>query len=318
MVYCAVRRLAFKLHRQRAFDIIYARFFAPDGYAAWRLSKELGIPAVAVGAGDDVNVDPGLNHIIRSDFTKVANELDGVLASGAKAAASIKAVSCREVQAVHGVVDLDEFSPVEDRAHAKSRLGLDPNRFTALYVGTYKKAKGVYELIDAVERVSKSVPEFVLNICGYGREEESMRHMIAQKHLEEVIRMVGLVDPGDMPRWMQAADMLILPSYEEGMPNAVMEAMACGLPIVASAVGGLPNEVGDCDGAVLIPPKSVDELVAAIMRIVHDRDLRTRMQAASRRRAEEKFSVGQNAAFVLSYLQQVVDRRKNVQTTLDN
>ncbi len=304
-VFYAIKNTVVKLHKEKPIDIIYARFFAPDGYAALELSNMLGVPAVAVGAGDDVNVDPHFNRFIYRDFVRVANGLDGVLASGGKAAASIKAVSGRKVLAVHGVVDTSEFAPVQDKGLVRKELNFEPDKFVALYVGSYKVVKGVFELIDVVGRIVEQVPHFRLKVCGYGRQEESMRAAIEQKGLTKVIDMVGLVDPTQMPKWMQAADMLVLPSYEEGMPNAVMEAMACGLPVVASAVGGLPQETGDCEGTILIEPKSTDELFEAMMRVIQDDQLRIRMQEASRQRAEERFSVQRNARIVLDYLKKV-------------
>ena len=309
-VFHAIRDKAIKLHEEDPFDVIYARFFFPDGYAALRLSRVIGIPVVAVGAGNDVNVDPHLSRIVYRDFVRQANELDGIVASGRRAADNIDAVSNQKALVVHGVVDLEEFAPVSDKSHLRKELGLPLDKFVILYAGTYKVAKGLYELIEGVGRISRKIPHVVLKICGYGREDNRMHRVIKQKGLDHAIEIVGLVDPHRMNEWMQAADMFVLPSYEEGMPNAVMEAMACGLPVVASAVGGLPDEVGDCEGAILIEPRSVDALEHAMLKIINGEQLRARMQIAARKRAEERFGVRRNAKMVLDYLGMVIEKYK--------
>ncbi len=309
-VFHAIRNKAVELHKENPFDVIYARFFFPDGYAALRLSRVMGIPVVAVGAGDDVNVDPHFSKIVYRDFVKQAKELDGIIASGHRVADNIDAVSNKRALPVHGVVDLQTFAPISDKSHLRQELGLPPDKFVILYAGTYKATKGLYELIDAVERISKEVPNIVLKICGYGRQESRMRSVIKQKALENVIDIVGLVDPSEMHKWMQSADMFVLPSYEEGMPNAVMEAMACGLPVVASSVGGLPEDIGDCEGAILVQPRSVDALEQGMLKVIENEQLRARMEAAARKRAEERFGVERNARIVLNYLRKVVEEHR--------
>jgi glycosyltransferase involved in cell wall biosynthesis len=87
--------------------------------------------------------------------------------------------------------------------------------------------------------------------------------------------------------------------------------MACGLPAVATAVGGVPGAVGDCEGVVLVPPRNVDALARALDAVLSDGERRSRMGAASRARAEEAFGVTRNAGRILDYLGTVVERRRS-------
>jgi glycosyltransferase involved in cell wall biosynthesis len=137
-----------------------------------------------------------------------------------------------------------------------------------------------------------------------------VKRLFREKGMEHTVRMAGEVEPEQMKKWMWASDLFVLASHTEGMPNVVMEAMACSLPVVATAVGGLPEAVGDCDGAILVPPKNVDELEKAIMKVISNKQLREQMQIAARKRAKERFGGKRNACLILNYLQKIVEEQK--------
>jgi glycosyltransferase involved in cell wall biosynthesis len=86
--------------------------------------------------------------------------------------------------------------------------------------------------------------------------------------------------------------------------------MACGLPVVATAVGGLTEAIGDCDGAILIPPENVDELEKAIVKVINNKQLQKHMKVAVRKRAEEKFEGKRNARLILDYLHEIIEENQ--------
>jgi teichuronic acid biosynthesis glycosyltransferase TuaC len=306
----AMKSKALELHKCRKFDVIYATDFFPDGDAAVRLAKYLKLPAACLSIGVDVNITAQSSGIIYRHFVRTAKALDGTLACGQSVADGIKAVTGKNPLCVYGVLDLEEFSPAPDKIPARKDLGLPPDKTIALYAGYLTKRKGVYDLLEAIYRIQKKYPNLLLVMCGAGTEEISLWKLIREKGIENIVRMVGEVEPERMNKWMQASDLFVLASHTEGMPNVVMEAMACGLPVVATAVGGLPGAVGDCEGTILVSPENVDELEKAIVKVINDNQLRADMRIAARQRAEEQFSGKRNAHLILDYLRKIVEEKK--------
>jgi glycosyltransferase involved in cell wall biosynthesis len=306
----AMKSKALELHNTRKFDVIYATDFFPDGDAAVRLAKYLKLPAACLCIGVDVNITAQSSGIIYRHFVRTAKALNGTLACGQSVADRIKAVTGKNPLCVYGVLDLEEFSPVPDKIPARKELGLPIDKTIALYAGYLTKRKGVYELLEAIHRVQKKCPDIMLLMCGAGTEETALRRLIREKGIENIVHMAGEVKPERMNKWMQASDLFVLASHTEGMPNVVMEAMACGLPVVATAVGGLPGAISDCDGAILVPSENIDELEKALVKVISNNQLRVQMQITARKRAEEKFGGNRNARLIFDYLQKIVEEKQ--------
>lgn len=310
ILYLAIKRQILRLHEEKPFDIIYGRGLFPGADTAGCLSKLLKIPAVGVAIGGDVNQAPNHNSTMRRHFLKVIQRLDGILANGQGLADKIKAVSGRDCQTAHGVVDLDVFCPVQNKIQLRNKLGIPRDALAMLYVGNLIKQKGLYELLEAFEKTHKKYPHTVLNICGKGVEYEGLRKLILQRSLSDAVRLAGQIVPTKIHQWMQASDIFVFPSYMEGMPNAVMEAMACGLPVISTTVGGLPDAIGNCEGAILVEPNNVEQLASAIQKVCDNTEQYKKMSLIARRTAEEKFSLEKNVKKTLNYLDKIIAQSK--------
>jgi glycosyltransferase involved in cell wall biosynthesis len=311
LAYFALRSKAIELHRSQPFDIIYARFLFPDGYAAMRLSEALHIPAVAVAAGSDINFQAVSTGRMNRDFLNMLDKLDGFVTSGQQSAEKIDELCGRRPLSLHGVVDMEQFCPAPDKSARKKELGIDTGKLVVLYVGSFQKIKGVYVMMQAFLKVHKNIPQSVMKICGYGDERENMEAFIRDAGADDSIQIVGPVDSDRVHLWMQAADVFVLSSYSEGMPNTVMEAMSCGLPTVATAVGGLPYELKDCLGAILVKPREVDELAHAVEKVLSENELRRKMEIAAREKALQSFSVRSNTRTLLKYLSDIKEKYRD-------
>ncbi|HEX2531234.1 MAG TPA: glycosyltransferase family 4 protein [Burkholderiaceae bacterium] len=161
---------------------------------------------------------------------------------------------------------------------------------TILFLGRLGKRKGTYDLLAAVAGLTGRYPNLKLLLGGDGKLErvkEEAESLGIGSHVE----ILGWVSGEDKSELLKRASIYVLPSYAEGLPMSVLEAMACGLPIVSTPVGGIPEVVTDGVEGYLVPPGDVAALVGALDRLLSDGDLRRRMGEAARHRAENTFSV---------------------------
>lgn len=306
-LYLSIKRIVRKLHSENKFDIIYATDLFPDGDAAARLSRYLDIPATCLAIGIDANQTAFASRTLYNHFVRVINKLDGTLACGQSVADKMDKRTGHNALCVYGVVDFDKFFPVDDKSSVREVLGLSEDCLYLLYAGYLDKRKGLYELFDAFAEV-KNKKKVKLILCGDGSERENLKQYAEQKGISDSVIMPGMIEPEDMNKWLKACDLFVLPSYSEGMPNVVMEAMACGVPVIATKVGGLPEAVGESEGAVLVEPKNVQSLGSALREVITNSDMRIRMGKAARELAVEKFGVRRSAKRILDYLQTIIER----------
>lgn len=182
-------------------------------------------------------------------------------------------------------VDVDLTTRAARRAEARALLGLPASSPLVVAVGNLYAVKGHTRLIDALS----CVPEMHVTIAGRGEEETRLRAQAAEAGVAARLHLLGLRD--DVDRVLDAADVFAQPSLSEGLPLAVLEAMAHGLPVVATNVGGMPEAICDGETGVLLPPSDSPALVAALARLLGDASLRERIGTAARARAIAAFSI---------------------------
>jgi glycosyltransferase involved in cell wall biosynthesis len=180
---------------------------------------------------------------------------------------------------VHGVV-LEDYIGVRDKRRAeRERLGLADDDVVVTTVANLRREKGYPELLAAARDVVADAPDAVFLAAGQGALEGQLRAEHRRLGLGQRFRFLGQVD--DVPALLAASDVFVLPSRFEGTPIAIMEALCVGLPIVATRVGGIPDEVTDDIEGLLVPPYDPPALLAALLRIVGDTDLRGRLAGAA-------------------------------------
>ncbi len=186
------------------------------------------------------------------------------------------------VHCVQNGIDLGPYKPVD---LAKKRAGSD-----TVVIGTVARLhpqKALEVMLDAAKLVVASLPAARFVIGGTGPMEQLLKERIAELRLEPYVKMVGFVE--DVPGFLSGLDIYALSSDYEGLPLAVLEAMAAGLPIASTAVGGVPEAVIDGENGFLVPPRNSRLLAQAIVRLAVDPELAARMGAQSRKRMEELF-----------------------------
>lgn len=251
--------------RRGRYDVLLGSWAFPDGVGAVALSRTLGVPAVVKVHGTDMNVAARMPSVAANlrwalprarRVVAVSRPLGDVVASFG--------VPRERIDIVPNGVDADLFHP-RDRAQARAGLGHgDDTRRWLLYVGRLEEAKGVLDLLAAFGEVARRRSDLRLVLVGDGGAREACARAAAA--LGDRVLLAGARPLHEVPRWMAAAQALVLPSWAEGTPNVVLEALACGRRVVATEVGGTPDVVTGEELGELVPPRRPDLLAAALER----------------------------------------------------
>ncbi len=158
-----------------------------------------------------------------------------------------------------------------------------------LFLGWLHQDKGVLDLMRAIPIILRSVPEATFVLAGTG-DMDSMMTLARSLGVERAIRWPGWVDGAEKDNLLREADVFVLPSYYEGLPVGVLEAMACGVPVVATSVGGIPDVIEDRVNGLLVDPGEPEVLARAIVTILTDDALRARLREAAHRDVRKWFS----------------------------
>ncbi len=189
-------------------------------------------------------------------------------------------------------IDLQRFTPLAapgELPALRARLGL-PDAPLLGILATLRNWKGHAYLLEAFARLPAELAAWRLVVIGDGPQWKNLHKQVDTLGLGERVIFVGNQD--NVPDWLRALDLFALPSYgDEGVPQSIMQAMACGLPVISTPVGGITEAVEADVTGLIVPPRDTDALLAALVRLMSEADTRRRMAAAGIRRAGEKFAL---------------------------
>lgn len=245
-------------------DVVLGTWAYPDGVAAVALARLIGVPAVVKLHGSDMNTIaklPGPRRLLRLALPRAAHVV-AVSRALAEEARVLGAAPDR-VSVIMNGVDAELFRP-RDRAAARRALGLPEGRRIVVFVGNLKETKGVLDLAAAFERIATATPDLHLAIVGGGEAKAALDDVAAR--WPGRVTLAGPRPLAEVPTWMAACDVLALPSWAEGTPNVVLEALASGRRVVASAVGGIPDLITEPTLGELVPARDVKALASTLAR----------------------------------------------------
>jgi len=267
-----------RLVRQRDYDLAHAFFGFPTGYLCLRTARRL--PYMISLRGSDV---PGEHARLKIDYKILGPVFKRIWRRACALVACSEGLRQRALRFLPDVsidvipngVDLERFYPAE--------AGARQEMLRLLTVGRLSVTKRVDMLIDAVEILRKEGVKAHLTIVGSGALEQQLRHSISQKGLGEVVKMMGRLGAEDMPCLYRQGDIFVSATMQEGMSNAMLEAMASGLPIVTTRCEGVEELVGD--NGIVLEEAGTETIAGAVKKIAHDREAYRRMSEAARNRA---------------------------------
>jgi glycosyltransferase involved in cell wall biosynthesis len=233
------------------YDCMLLSWGYPDAAAASWLARWLGIPYVVKVHGTDLNVKAE-QFLLRPQIQRALRDAQGVVAVSQALADKVVALGAdpARVHVLYNGVEPALFKP-GSRSDARAKLALPQNQRILLYVGNLKDTKGCLDLLEAFPRVRLTQPDANLIFIGSGPSRDALLQRAAALGCQDRVRLIGAVEHYALGDWFRAADLLCLPSHNEGVPNVILEAMACGTPVVATRVGGIPEVLPEHAGILV-------------------------------------------------------------------
>lgn len=250
------------------FQLIDAHYVYPDGVAAAILGKWFRKPVVITARGTDVNVISDF-RLPRALIKWAARNCDKVITvSGALKQKMIDfGVDGGQIETLPNGVDLQMFKP-HGREHARRQLGLPLDCNVFVSVGHLIELKGHHLVIEALSFLDK---KSVLLIVGEGKMATSLKQLADTIGIADRVKFCGAVSQAELSRYYSAADVSVLASSREGMPNVLLESLACGTPVVSTSVGGAPEVVRSDVAGILVGKREPAEIASAISAAVAGR-----------------------------------------------
>lgn len=288
-----------RLQTESDFDLIDAHFVYPDGVAAMHLARRFRKPLVITGRGEDVLTCPS-DPAMRKGICEALSEANRLIAVSDEIAEEMGRLGANEnkITIIPNGVDVDRFQPLDSLA-CRRELGLPLDRRIILSVGYLLERKGFHLLVDATARLRERYPDILTVIVGgvarWGQDYSSeIKKRIADNRIADCIRMVGARPPEELPNWYAAADLFTLLTGREGCPNALLEALASGLPAVATPIGQIPSVLDSPELGVLLRdrsvPAAVDGITEAFEKSWDHNQIRMLMEKWSWRHTAQKVS----------------------------
>ena len=286
----AIKRVIKKEKLQ--FDAVYGHFIMPAGFAAAEIGKIFNKPSfLAYGESSFANVGRFFSDV---EIQRRLTDISGIVAVSGKNRDELLehgVVSPEKIRVFPNAIDNDTFKALDKNA-AREKLGISREDFVVAFVGHFINRKGSKRLSDALEKFDDVKSVFI----GAGPEEPVCDNIVYK----------GKLPHDEIPMYLNAADVFVLPTLAEGCCNAIVEAMACGLPIISS---NLPfnDDILDESNSIRIDPQNVDELTEAIRELRDNKEKRERMSKASLLLASS-LTIDKRAERILSFIEETKNK----------
>lgn len=271
-----------RLLRENDYDLVHAFFGFPTGWLCYRSAKKL--PYIISLRGSDV---PGQHARLQLDYRILGPVFRAIWKKAAALAAPSQGLKDRALRFLPSVpIEVIPNGVELDRFHSAQSSG-EPDVLRLLTVGRLSVTKRVEMLIDAVEILHKDGYKLSFTIAGGGQMEieRKLRNLVLQKELGDIVEFTGRVDSENMPQMYRQSDIFISASMQEGMSNAMLEAMASGLPIIATRCEGVEELIAD--NGIVVEQASGETIAGAIKKLAENRQLCRQMAIAARKQAEQ-------------------------------
>ncbi|MBA3947265.1 MAG: glycosyltransferase [Herpetosiphonaceae bacterium] len=287
-------RTLLQLTRHGDFDLIHGHWILPNGTVAALGAQARRLPLVVSLHGSDVFfAERNAATALVARWT--ARQAGMITACSNDLAARLVALGAepRRLMTVPYGVDAEQFVPSDGQA-VRADLGIAPDQPLLMWISRMVYKKGVHVLLDALPMIVQAHPRAVLLLGGYGDLRDELVAQAQWLGLSDHVRFPGSISHDEVNRYWNAADVAVVPAIHDqrgnvdGLPNMLLEAMSAGRPIVASRIAGIPQVINDGVHGLLVPEGDPAALAQAIIRLLDDRTLASRLGAAARARVERE------------------------------
>lgn len=277
-------KFAKKLIKENQYDLTHSFFSVPCGYVSYKLWKKYKIPYIISLRGSDVPgyserfsllykfITPIIKKIWKNAYFVIANS------QGLRELA-LKSTPGKEIGVIRNGINVEDFLPDYEKR--------DPSHFTIVCISRITPRKGIRFLIQAFRLLSVRYSNARMLIVGDGNEKTSLEQLTMSLGLEDRIIFTGAVPHENVLRYYQKADAFVLPSLNEGMSNTMLEALACGLPLVATDTGGTKEILIENRNGFIVKMRNPDDLAEKLEKLIADPSLADKMGRESLRLAKE-------------------------------
>jgi glycosyltransferase involved in cell wall biosynthesis len=247
----------------KKWDVVFGSWLYPDCVVANWVGSIRSIPSIAHAIGSDVNVI-AQKKLQRWQIVKFLSNCFRVLTVSADLGNKLEQLGMPKdrLGVVYNGVDAQVFRPMS-RADARKVTGMPLDAKVITFVGSLFREKGCFELVQAFASLNPLENRIRLVFVGQGGMQDALKADAIKFGVSSHISFAGRVLHGDLGPWFAGSDVTCLPSYREGVPNVIMESMSCGVPVVASNVGGIPEVLPSFAG-IMVPPENELALASAL------------------------------------------------------
>lgn len=278
-LYLSVKRLVRRLLRNNErITVLHSHSILPAGLSGVLLAKKYGFPHICTIHGSDINIYPfwtKLYFLLTKYTLKRCLHLVFVSEKLKQKAQSIVKGLNNNISIVNNGADNEKFKPIPMEI-AKKELGINETHKIILFVGDLISIKGINYLIEALGLLLKDYEkkDVMLYLIGNGSERDKLISLTRSLSVEEKVFFLGSKPHNEIPLWLNIADIFVLPSISEGFPTVLVEAMMCGLPVIASNVGGISEIVVHNKTGFIVEPKNSQQIKEYMKLLLEDKIIR--------------------------------------------
>lgn len=307
-----IRQIAklFRYIKRLGVDVMHTQLETSDILGGF-MSRLLGIPNVSTLhtlSAPSAKKNSRLRKRIRELSLKYFYDAVIAVSEATKQHHVALGIKSEKIHTLYNGIDLVRFDANRSASEEKRRLGIHPDEKVVTTVAVLREAKGLQFMLKALPSVLRKYPRLRYVIAGDGKYRTALENLAASLHVEDHVVFLGYTE--DVPRVLAASDLFVFPTLNDALPTVLLEAMAAGVPIVASGIGGVPEIIQHGRNGFLIPPMEPALLAEACIYLLSNPRLSDEFRANARRDVFEKFNIDKQADSLINLYRQILSSER--------